>query len=75
MSENVSIDWKTGNAANDRHIGRYRRCLHELIKELENVPEAKAVLDKYSAATLEDFKVSLNLPGDFDQATLPEELR
>lgn len=72
---NVLIDWKSGDPKNDRHMGRYRRCFWELIKELENVPEAKTVLDKYFCSAREDGRVNLDFPDDFDQTTLPEELR
>ncbi len=72
---NVSINWKTGDPANDRHIGRYRRCLYELIAELSGVDENKDILEKYNATLFDDYKVGLEFPTDFDQSTLPEELR
>lgn len=72
---NVLINWKTGDAANDRHIMRYRRCLYELIKELQNVSGAEAILSKYHAALLDDHRVSLSFPDDFDQSVLPDNSR
>lgn len=71
----VLIDWKSGDPKNDRHMGRYRRCFYELIKELSTVPEAKAVLDKYFAECQDGYRVNLDFPEGFDQTTLPEELR
>ena len=75
MSEKVTINWKTGDAVNDRHIGRYRRCLYELIAELSGIDENKDVLKKYCASLLDDFKVGLEFPQDFDQSVLPKELQ
>lgn len=72
---NVEIEWETGDPDNDRHSERYRRCLYELIKELRNVPEAKAVLDKYFVDLGENYSVNLDFPDDFDQTTLPEDLQ
>lgn len=71
----VLIEWKTGDQKNDRHMGRYKRCLYEMIRELENLPEAKSILNKYFCSTREDFRVNLDFPDDFDQSLLPEDLR
>lgn len=72
---NVSINWKTGDAKNDRHMGRYNRCLYEFIKELNAVDANKEILEKYDVRLLEGYRVNLDFPVDFDQSVLPEELR
>lgn len=73
---NVVINWKTGDPQNDRHIERYRRCLFEFVRELEEIPEADDILAKYFVLTSTlNHSVNLDFPDDFDQSILPEELR
>lgn len=72
---NVSINWKTGDAENDRHMGRYNRCLYEFVKELSENDGNDEVLERYKARLLDNFRVNLDFPDDFDQTTLPEELQ
>lgn len=72
---NVSINWKSGDAKNNRHMGRYNRCLYEFVKELSGIDANKEILEKYDARLLDGSRVNLDFPTDFDQSTLPEALR
>lgn len=72
---NVNINWKTGDAENDRHMARYNRCLYEFVKELSAVDANEEILKKYDARLLDGFRVNLDFPSDFDQTTLPEGVR
>lgn len=74
-SDNVIIEWKTGDPANDRHMGRYRVAMRSLIAELLEVPEAKKILDRYEVHLINNDRVGIDFPTDFDQTTLPENLR
>jgi hypothetical protein len=72
---NVSINFKTGDPANDRHMGRYLRCLYEFVKELSTIDENVKILEKYDARLLDNNRVNLDFPSDFDQSKLPKELQ
>ena len=74
-SDHVVINRKTGDPVNDRHSGRYQIALFNLVKELLEVPEAKVILDKYEAQLVGPDRVGIAFPPDFDQSTLPENLR
>lgn len=71
----VKISWKTGDPANDRHMGRYGRCLYEFVKELSAIDANEEILKKYDARLLEGYSVNLDFPSDFDQSVLPPELQ
>lgn len=72
---NVSINCKTGDVKNDRHMGRYNRCLYEFVKELSAIDENSEILQKYDARLLDEHRVNLDFPKDFDQSVLPKELQ
>jgi hypothetical protein len=74
-SDNVLIEWKTGDPKNDRHMGRYRIAFRNLIAELLAVPEAKTILEKYEVHLIDNDRVGIDFPSDFDQSALPENLR